>query len=78
MKQPIRIFVTGGTFDKEYNERNGSLYFKDTHLREMLQLGRCRVDVEVCTCQAIESEVTSFDLSKAPRGAFARWGSSPP
>ena len=55
MKQPIRIFVTGGTFDKEYNERDGSLYFKDTHLREMLQLGRCRVDVEVRTLMMVDS-----------------------
>ena len=37
---PIRILVTGGTFDKEYNERTGQLYFKDTHIKEMLQLGR--------------------------------------
>ena len=35
----IRIFVTGGTFDKEYNERNGQLFFKDTHIAEMLRLG---------------------------------------
>ena len=41
----IRIFVTGGTFDKEYNELTGSLSFKDTHLPEMLRLGRSRVDV---------------------------------
>jgi len=38
---PIRLFVTGGTFDKEYNELNGQLFFKDTHLPEMLELGRC-------------------------------------
>ncbi len=36
----IRIFVTGGTFDKEYNELNGTLFFKDTHVQEMLRLGR--------------------------------------
>jgi L-asparaginase len=36
---PIRIFVTGGTFDKEYNELIGSLAFKDTHLPELLRLG---------------------------------------
>src|SRR5205085_4605837 len=42
---PIRILVTGGTFDKEYNERTGQLYFKDTHLAEMLRLGRSRVEV---------------------------------
>jgi len=27
----IRIFITGGTFDKEYNELTGQLWFKDTH-----------------------------------------------
>ena len=37
---PIKIFITGGTFDKEYNELNGELYFKETHLPEMLKLGR--------------------------------------
>jgi len=44
----IKIFVTGGTFDKEYNELNGELYFKETHLYEMLELGRSqlRVDIE--------------------------------
>jgi len=32
----IRILVTGGTFDKEYDERTGQLFFKDTHIAEML------------------------------------------
>ena len=41
----IRVFVTGGTFDKEYNELTGALAFKETHLPEMLRLGRCRIDV---------------------------------
>jgi L-asparaginase len=58
----IRIFVTGGTFDKEYNELNGSLYFQDTHLPEMLRLGRCRVDVSVRTLMMIDSlEMTDAD-----------------
>lgn len=51
----IRVFVTGGTFDKEYNELTGELYFKDTHLKEMLSLGRCRLDVEVRTLMMIDS-----------------------
>jgi L-asparaginase len=51
----IRIFVTGGTFDKEYNELNGKLYFKDTHLPEMLVLGRSRVDVDIRTLMMIDS-----------------------
>ena len=51
----IRIFVTGGTFDKEYNELNGELYFKDTHLHEMLKLGRCKADVHVRTLMMLDS-----------------------
>ena len=39
----IRIFITGGTFDKEYNELNGELYFKDTHMQDLLAMGRCRL-----------------------------------
>ena len=35
----IRIFITGGTFDKEYNELNGQLFFKDTHLNDLLEMG---------------------------------------
>jgi len=51
----IRIFVTGGTFDKEYNELNGQLFFKDTHLPEMLKLGRSRVEVDIRTLMMIDS-----------------------
>jgi len=58
----IRIFVTGGTFDKEYNELTGALAFKDTHLPEMLRLGRCRVDASVRTLMMIDSlEMTDSD-----------------
>lgn len=52
---PIRIFITGGTFDKEYNELKGDLFFKDTHLPEMLKLGRSRVDVVTTTLMMIDS-----------------------
>lgn len=51
----IRILITGGTFDKEYNELNGQLFFKDTHLPEMLKLGRCSVDVAIETLMMIDS-----------------------
>lgn len=58
----IKIFVTGGTFDKEYNELNGSLFFKDTHLPEMLTLGRSRVQVDIRTLMMIDSlEMTEED-----------------
>jgi L-asparaginase len=43
----IRIIVTGGTFDKEYNELNGELFFKHTHIKDMLKLGRCKLDFAV-------------------------------
>ena len=51
----IRIFITGGTFDKEYNELNGQLYFKDSHLPEMLTLGRNLVPVEIRTLMMVDS-----------------------
>jgi len=58
----IRVFITGGTFDKEYNELTGSLYFKNTHLSEMLKLGRCRLNLEIRTLMMIDSlEMTEAD-----------------
>jgi len=51
----IKIFVTGGTFDKEYNELNGELYFRDTHLPEMLSLGRSEVSTNVTTLMMLDS-----------------------
>jgi L-asparaginase len=58
----IRIFITGGTFDKEYNELNGQLYFKDTHLHDLLEMGRSRADVEIRTLMMIDSlEMTDED-----------------
>jgi L-asparaginase len=59
---PVLVLVTGGTFDKEYNELNGSLFFKDTHLPEMLRLGRSRVAVSIRTLMMIDSlEMTAAD-----------------
>ena len=58
----IRIFITGGTFDKEYNELNGQLYFKDTHLLDLLEMGRSKVSVEIRTLMMIDSlEMTAED-----------------
>jgi L-asparaginase len=51
----IRIFVTGGTFDKEYDELSGQLFLKDTHLPEMLSLGRSRLEVDLSTLMMIDS-----------------------
>lgn len=52
---PIKIFITGGTFDKEYNELSGTLFFKNTHLPEMLALGRSRIEVQMQTLMMIDS-----------------------
>jgi L-asparaginase len=58
----IRIFITGGTFDKEYNELNGQLYFKDTHLSDLLEMGRSRAPVEIRTLMMVDSlEMTDED-----------------
>ena len=62
----IRILVTGGTFDKEYDEIHGRLFFKDTHVGEMLRLGRSRVEVSVHTLMMIDS----LDMSDADRQAI--------
>ncbi len=59
---PIRVLVTGGTFDKRYDELRGRLYFQETHLPEMLRLARCRLDVRVRTLMMIDSlEMTDAD-----------------
>jgi L-asparaginase len=58
----IRVLVTGGTFDKEYDEINGRLFFKDSHLPEMLALGRCKLDLEIRTLMMVDSlEMTDAD-----------------
>ena len=58
----IRIFITGGTFDKEYNELNGELYFKNTHLPALLEMGRNKVKVSITTLMLIDSlEMTDKD-----------------
>ncbi len=62
MAEKIRIFITGGTFDKEYDEIGGRLFFKDSHVPEMLRLGRCLVPVETRTLMMIDSlEMTQED-----------------
>lgn len=64
---PIKIVVTGGTFDKEYNELNGQLFFKETHLNEMLSLGRSRIGVSIETLMMIDS----LDMTDADRKIIA-------
>ena len=63
----IRIFVTGGTFDKEYNELTGTLSFRMTHVEEMLQRGRCHLDVLVMVLMMMDS----LDMGAGHRAAIA-------
>jgi L-asparaginase len=64
----IRIFVTGGTFDKQYNELTGRLAFNETHVPEMLRRGRCRLDVSIETLMMIDS----LDMTDADRAVIAQ------
>lgn len=58
----IQVFVTGGTFDKDYNFTTGELYFKDTHLPEMFKRGRCTLSIDVKTLMMVDSlEMTEAD-----------------
>ena len=68
MREPVRLFVTGGTFDKEYDEIDGTLEFRDTHLPEMLEMGRCRLDVKIRTLMMVDS----LEMTEADREVIAR------
>ena len=57
----IKIFATGGTFDKEFNEITGELYFKETNLYELLELGRSQLNVKIETLMMIDSLKMSKD-----------------
>ena len=63
-KEQIQLFVTGGTFDKEYNYINGELYFKDTHLHEMFSRGRCTLDIDIKTLMMVDS----LEMNETDRG----------
>ena len=63
----IQVFVTGGTFDKDYNFITGELYFKDTHLKEMFARGRSTLDIDLKTLMMIDS----LEMTKADREIIA-------
>ena len=64
----VRVFVTGGTFDKEYDELTGRLFFRNTHVPEMLRRGRCGIDVDVETLMMVDS----LDMTDSERAAIVR------
>ncbi len=65
-QKKIQIFVTGGTFDKEYNFITGKLFFKDTHLHEMMERGRSTLHVDIMTLMMIDS----LDMTDAERNVI--------
>ncbi len=68
----IRILVTGGTFDKEYDEITGSLSFKESHIADMLERGRCRLDVAIEVLMMRDSlELTDADRTRIANAAAA-------
>lgn len=64
----IQIFITGGTFDKEYDLINGQLYFKNTHLPEIFKLGRCTVEPDIKTLMMMDS----LDMTDADRDLIVK------
>jgi L-asparaginase len=64
----VRVFVTGGTFDKEYDELTGTLYFRNTHVDEMLRRGRCGLDVDVQTLMMVDS----LEMTEAQRAMIVQ------
>ena len=65
---PIQIFVTGGTFDKEYNELSGTLAFKNTHMKELLKLGRAKIEVNITMLMLMDS----LDMTDKERETIAQ------
>jgi L-asparaginase len=64
-QERIRIIITGGTFDKEYDEIRGRLFFRESHLPEMLRLGRCNLPVEISPLMMVDSlEMTDSDRAR--------------
>ncbi len=55
MTKTIQVYITGGTFDKDYNFITGELFFKDTHLPKMFDRGRCNLDIDIKTLMMVDS-----------------------
>ncbi len=51
----IRIIVTGGTLDKEYDEATGQLVFRHTHVPEMLKSVRSKLNAKITEVMLTDS-----------------------
>lgn len=55
---PIRLIITGGTFDKHYDPLKGELTFKETHLPQILE----QVNISVPVTLEINQLKDSLDM----------------
>lgn len=63
----VQIFACGGTFDKEYDQISQKLVFRDSHVKETLEEGKCRIPIEVRTLMMIDS----LDMTPDHRASIA-------
>ncbi len=61
--ETIRIIITGGTFDKEYDAIKGDLTFQNSHLPEIVKTVRPTLSVELEVNQLIDS----LDMAESNR-----------
>lgn len=58
----IKIFVTGGTFDKEHDPISEGFVFTETHVPELLKRSRSLLDTKIRTVMLIDSlDITKSD-----------------
>lgn len=68
----LRLLVTGGTFDKRYDELNGTLAFGESHVQDVLARGRCRLDLAIEVLMLKDSlELTDADRARIVAAAKA-------
>jgi len=51
----IKLLITGGTIDKQYNELNGELIFTQSGVEYMLAQGRAKLDISLETVMLKDS-----------------------
>jgi L-asparaginase len=51
----LRIIITGGTFDKQYDAIRGQLTFKETHLPDIIERVRCSLPIALESNQMVDS-----------------------
>ena len=68
MKQPIKLFIAGGTVDKQYHEKTGLLGFDKSNIPEMLKQARSQLFIDVEQLMMIDS----LDMTEEQRETIVR------